>query len=429
MMLDMKRTFDEVVREPGQPGEGAADPGRTPSTSRCRARSRARRSTWRWRSSASSTRDAQARPARYDLIVVDTPPSRSALDFLDAPERLSSFLDGRFIRLLLAPAQGPGAADDRRASGMVTNALTKILGAQVLQRHADVRGRLRHPLRRLPAAGAADLRAAPGRRDGVPGGRRARAGRAARGGVLRRAAQRGPDAAGRPGRQPGQPARPTATCRPTRRWPASSGCARQGDGARPDGRAAAAARRPDAGRRARGAAARAGSRRRTREVPTAVVPALATDVHDLDGLRRVGELLRRRRPRAGSTRVRRRSVVRRRLDCAVLGLRGLEHACATRRVGPTAQQRPALTLGHAAPDAPLDLVVERLGQALGAHGAAARTAAWPCSARPRARRARPAVPAGTRPRRPVFNPHDDVPTFMGPVVVPMTPPRLRSPQV
>ena len=34
----------------------------------------------------------------WDLIVVDTPPSRSALDFLDAPQRLSRFLDGRLIR-------------------------------------------------------------------------------------------------------------------------------------------------------------------------------------------------------------------------------------------------------------------------------------------------------------------------------------------
>ena len=40
---------------------------------------------------------------RWDLIVVDTPPSRSALDFLDAPKRLGSFLDGRFIRMLMAP--------------------------------------------------------------------------------------------------------------------------------------------------------------------------------------------------------------------------------------------------------------------------------------------------------------------------------------
>ena len=43
----------------------------------------------------------------WDLIIVDTPPARSALDFLDAPEHLSSLLDGRFLRLLLAPAKGP----------------------------------------------------------------------------------------------------------------------------------------------------------------------------------------------------------------------------------------------------------------------------------------------------------------------------------
>ena len=48
--------------------------------------------------------------APWDLIVVDTPPSRSALDFLDAPKRLGSFLDGRFIRLLMAPAKAGGRA-------------------------------------------------------------------------------------------------------------------------------------------------------------------------------------------------------------------------------------------------------------------------------------------------------------------------------
>src|ERR1051326_1909009 len=44
----------------------------------------------------------------WDLIVVDTPPSRSALDFLDAPARLSRFLDGRRRRMLLTPAPGGG---------------------------------------------------------------------------------------------------------------------------------------------------------------------------------------------------------------------------------------------------------------------------------------------------------------------------------
>ena len=69
--------------------------------------------------------------ARWDLIVVDTPPSRSALDFLDAPERLSSLLDGRFIKLLLAPAKGPARVFSV-GFAILTSALNKVLGAQVL---------------------------------------------------------------------------------------------------------------------------------------------------------------------------------------------------------------------------------------------------------------------------------------------------------
>jgi anion-transporting ArsA/GET3 family ATPase len=71
----------------------------------------------------------------WDLIVVDTPPSRSALDFLDAPARLGSFLDGRFIRILTAPARGAGKGIGRLAAmgfGIFTSVLNKILGAQVL---------------------------------------------------------------------------------------------------------------------------------------------------------------------------------------------------------------------------------------------------------------------------------------------------------
>lgn len=73
--------------------------------------------------------------APWDLIVVDTPPSRSALDFLDAPARLGSFLDGRFIRILTAPARGAGRGLGRLAAagfGIFTGVLGKILGAQVL---------------------------------------------------------------------------------------------------------------------------------------------------------------------------------------------------------------------------------------------------------------------------------------------------------
>src|SRR5262249_32865303 len=43
------------------------------------------------------------RDARYDLIVLDTPPTRHALDFLEAPERLLSFLDTSVLRVFLRP--------------------------------------------------------------------------------------------------------------------------------------------------------------------------------------------------------------------------------------------------------------------------------------------------------------------------------------
>lgn len=53
------------------------------------------------------------REGRYDLIVLDTPPSRNALDFLDGPRRLQRFFDGRIFRLFLP---GEGASVIRRAA-------------------------------------------------------------------------------------------------------------------------------------------------------------------------------------------------------------------------------------------------------------------------------------------------------------------------
>src|SRR5690606_30132590 len=65
------------------------------------------------------------------LIVVDTPPSRSALDFLDAPQRLSSFLDGRLIRLLTGSTRGPLRLFSA-GMGMASNFLMKVVGKQLL---------------------------------------------------------------------------------------------------------------------------------------------------------------------------------------------------------------------------------------------------------------------------------------------------------
>ena len=129
MMLDMKRTFDEIV-------EGHADPARA-------AQILANPFYRSLSSSFAGTQEYMAmeklgqlrRSNEWDLIVVDTPPSRSALDFLDAPERLGRFLDGRLIRLLTAPmkATRPFGRVLNAGLSMMTGALTKLLGGQVLR--------------------------------------------------------------------------------------------------------------------------------------------------------------------------------------------------------------------------------------------------------------------------------------------------------
>ncbi|WP_372727544.1 ArsA family ATPase [Nocardioides sp.] len=130
MMLDMKRTFDEVVQSQASE-EKARQILANPFYVALSSSFAGTQEYMAMEKLGQIHRDAR-RDGTYDLIVVDTPPSRSALDFLDAPERLSSFLDGKFIRLLLAPARGP-ARLMTAGLGLITNALTKILGAQVLR--------------------------------------------------------------------------------------------------------------------------------------------------------------------------------------------------------------------------------------------------------------------------------------------------------
>ena len=200
MMLDMKRTFDEIV-------EAHADPDRA-------AQILANPFYQSLSSSFAGTQEYMAmeklgqlsRAQEWDLIVVDTPPTRSALDFLDAPQRLARFLDGRLLRLLVAPAKVGGRAYLKVLNagfGMVTGVLTKILGAQVLQGRADLRVRAGHDVRRLPRAGRLHLSAAARTWHRVPRRRGAGAGRAAGGLLLCRAARRGAHAAGRAGPEPG----------------------------------------------------------------------------------------------------------------------------------------------------------------------------------------------------------------------------------
>lgn len=71
----------------------------------------------------------------YDVVVLDTPPARNALDFLDAPERMTRFVEGRGLRLLLGPRAGAGRVGWKalQAGGtIVMSVLERLTGAQLL---------------------------------------------------------------------------------------------------------------------------------------------------------------------------------------------------------------------------------------------------------------------------------------------------------
>src|ERR1019366_2598551 len=67
---------------------------------------------------------------QFDAIVLDTPPSRNALDFLDAPHRLTELLEGRTLRVLTAPTGA--AAIAARGSGIVLSPLRRVTGVDLL---------------------------------------------------------------------------------------------------------------------------------------------------------------------------------------------------------------------------------------------------------------------------------------------------------
>src|SRR6201995_1692990 len=125
MMLDMRRTFDEMVIQYSGP-----------------ERAQAILDNQFYQTVATSLAGTQEYMAmeklgqllsedRWDLVVVDTPPSRNALDFLDAPQRLGSFMDSRLWRLLLGPGRGIGRLVTG-AVGLAMKALSTILGSQML---------------------------------------------------------------------------------------------------------------------------------------------------------------------------------------------------------------------------------------------------------------------------------------------------------
>lgn len=125
MMLNMRRTFDEMVIEHSTPEK---------------AQQILNNSFYQTvASSFSGTQEYMAMEklgqlaadGEWDLVVVDTPPSRNALDFLDAPQRLGSFLDGRMIKLLMAPGRGIGRVVTG-AVGLAMRGVSSIVGSQML---------------------------------------------------------------------------------------------------------------------------------------------------------------------------------------------------------------------------------------------------------------------------------------------------------
>lgn len=125
-MLDVRATFDQLVR----------DTSPTPE----RAREVLENSFYRSMSrSLSGTRDYMAaerlyalhNDPRFDLVIVDTPPSRNALDFIESPERLARFLRHPIVRLLIAPGRS-GLRIASAAMTPVLRTISAIVGSDAL---------------------------------------------------------------------------------------------------------------------------------------------------------------------------------------------------------------------------------------------------------------------------------------------------------
>ncbi len=125
VMLDTKSTFDDLVRR------YSADPVQA-------ERILANRFYRNISGALSGTQEYMAMEKLYelhtdeafDLVVVDTPPSRNALDFLDAPRRLTRFLDHRLYRVLMAPTRGVMKAVNVAAQAFVRS-VSKVVGGEV----------------------------------------------------------------------------------------------------------------------------------------------------------------------------------------------------------------------------------------------------------------------------------------------------------
>jgi anion-transporting ArsA/GET3 family ATPase len=126
MMLDPKRTFDELIERV------APSPARAEEI-------KANRVYGELSTAVSGSQEFTAiaklydlaQQDEFDLLVLDTPPSRNALDFLDAPGRLTSFLDGRALKVFLRPT-GIGMRVLGRGASPFLAALRRVTGVDLI---------------------------------------------------------------------------------------------------------------------------------------------------------------------------------------------------------------------------------------------------------------------------------------------------------
>jgi anion-transporting ArsA/GET3 family ATPase len=126
-MLDAKATFDEVVRRHSPDRES-------------RERILGNRIYQQISGALAGSQEYMAmerlyelsEDGKYDLLVLDTPPSRNALDFLDAPRRLIQFVDGRAIRIFIKPT-GLGMRVAGKGFAIVHSLLKRLTGTDLIQ--------------------------------------------------------------------------------------------------------------------------------------------------------------------------------------------------------------------------------------------------------------------------------------------------------
>jgi anion-transporting ArsA/GET3 family ATPase len=126
MMLDPKRTFDELI------DRVAPDPDRAREIKANRVyRELSTAVSGSQEFTAIAKLHELAREGQFDVLVLDTPPSRSALDFLDAPGRLTSFLEGRALKAFVRPT-GLGMRIVGRGAVPLLAALRRVTGIDLL---------------------------------------------------------------------------------------------------------------------------------------------------------------------------------------------------------------------------------------------------------------------------------------------------------